>query len=210
MQLLIKKYFRLKYDRIHSKHFLLFPSSVTDGKWLAGNKLSWYPVLLNLTIQFCSIKRRFIDDYLYQKLLILVQLCWKYFRISQGSGFLRHSVQAFKLQGLLNDRPPTARVSQFVSGRGSILHGHRCLSSGSSPIVSVRSRFTSPRSPIAAPSRSSLEASPRSMNVPSPGRLLEVGRRRLKLLGCLHASSSCFFCWSSDDFFSLYLQAGSM
>jgi len=60
--------------------------------WLAGNKLSWYPVLLYLIIQFCAIKCRFIDDYLYQKLLILVQICWKYLRISQGSGFFRHSV----------------------------------------------------------------------------------------------------------------------
>jgi len=72
---------------MHSKHFLRFPSSVTDGKCLAGNKLSWYPVLLHLTIEFCTIQRRFTDDYLYQKLLILVQICWKYLRILQGSGF---------------------------------------------------------------------------------------------------------------------------
>ena len=51
-------------------------------KWLTGNKLSWYPVLLYLTIQFCTIQRRFTVDYLYQKLLILVQICWKYLRIS--------------------------------------------------------------------------------------------------------------------------------
>ena len=34
----------------------------------------------------------FIGDSLYQKLLILVQLCWRYLKISQMSGFLRHSV----------------------------------------------------------------------------------------------------------------------
>jgi len=71
----------------------------TDGKWLAGNKISWYPVLLHLTIQFCAIKRRFTVDYLYQKLLILVQICWKYLRISQGSGFFRHSVVYIGLVG---------------------------------------------------------------------------------------------------------------
>ena len=57
-------YFQLKYDYMRSKPFLRLglPASVTDGKWL--------------------------DDSLYQKLLILVQICWKYLRISQGSGYL--------------------------------------------------------------------------------------------------------------------------
>jgi len=34
----------------------------------------------------------FIGDSLYQKLLILVQLCWRYLKISQVSGFFRHIV----------------------------------------------------------------------------------------------------------------------
>ena len=99
---------------MHSKHFLRFPSSVTDGKWLAGNKLSWYHVLLHLTIQFCTIQRRFTDDYLYQKLLILVQICWKYLRILQGSGFFRHSVD--RCSSLMTLISSIARRYRYIPG----------------------------------------------------------------------------------------------
>jgi len=68
--------------------------SVTDGKWLAGNKLSCYFALSNPTNQFYAIKTYFIDDSLYQKLLILVQICWKYLRIAQ---FFRHNVDKYLL-----------------------------------------------------------------------------------------------------------------
>jgi len=59
--------------------------------------VSGKPKLVLCFITYCKIvctsRSKFIDDSLYQKLLILVQLCWRYLKISHVSGFLRHSIR---------------------------------------------------------------------------------------------------------------------
>ena len=49
------------------------------------------PKLVLCFTTYCKIvsvnRSIFIDDSLYQNLLILVQLCWRYLKISQVSGF---------------------------------------------------------------------------------------------------------------------------
>ena len=123
---------------------LTFQSSVTDGKWLAGNKLSWYPVLLHLTIQLCAKKRWFIDDYLYQKLLILVQICWKYLRISQGSGFLDTLYKLHACTKIVFDRDPAGwtptnrgvtRTRRSPHRRSGLVNLNCRLCEGSQPLV---------------------------------------------------------------------------
>ena len=57
---------------------------------VAMKNLSWFSVLI---AKIVSVNGRiFIDDALYQKVLILVRVCCTYLKISQVSGFLRHGV----------------------------------------------------------------------------------------------------------------------
>ena len=60
--------------------------------WLPVANLSWFSVFITYCKMVSVSRSIFIGDSLYQKLLILVQLCWRYLKISQVSGFFRHSV----------------------------------------------------------------------------------------------------------------------
>jgi len=60
--------------------------------WLPVENLSWFSVFATYCKIVSNSRSIFTDDSLYQKLLILVQLCWRYLKIFQVFGFLRHSV----------------------------------------------------------------------------------------------------------------------
>ena len=60
--------------------------------WLPVENLSWFSVFTTYCKMVSVSRSIFIGDSLYQKILILVQLCWRYLKISQVSGFFRHSV----------------------------------------------------------------------------------------------------------------------
>jgi len=82
------------------------------------------PKLVLCFITYCKIvctsRSIFIDDSLYQKLLILVQLCWRYLKISQVSGFFE--TQCILRTGWSIDRP-TDRPTNLTFGE--ISNGHR-------------------------------------------------------------------------------------
>ena len=75
--------YKLKYDPLLSGPFLQSASSAANDCY--GINLSWYPVLSKFAIYKFKQWRVWVDS-LYQKSLILTNICWSYLQILQASG----------------------------------------------------------------------------------------------------------------------------